>query len=112
MVGAVVLAGMTSLVVCTTSWGRTVLAASRLFSTIALTSSLASAMLTAPLPVTSGVTPTEVHPEVTKAPLEPVTVADRGGALSAVIFPSTQMLLATARTSYPTVELLEEFTRR
>jgi hypothetical protein len=111
IVGGEVFVGATSFVVDTTSWGRRELVASRLLSEMGVVVADVSAKLTEPLAAMSGVTSTAVQAPEANGPEEPVMVPATGGAFAYVIVVSLQLLLATLRTSYPTVEPLDELRR-
>jgi len=98
IVGRLVFAGETSLVVCTTSCGAAD-PVERLLIVIPVELVVVTATLIEPFPVTSGVMLTDENWPLVNAPDEPVIVPDGAGAFWYVIVVSPQVLLATLRAS-------------
>ena len=104
IVGGDVFAGAESgSVTSTTSCGANAALFSRVASETALVAVLVSAKLTAPLPLTRGVTSNEIHP-MAMLPDDAVDVGEGAGALLYVIAVSPHVLSVTPRTLNPTDE--------
>src|SRR6266511_5025908 len=104
-----VLGGETSgMVVSTTSTGL-LLVVSLLLRLSVVGLGVVTAMVAAPVALTTGVTSTLVQLPDRKDLIDPMTVAETGGAFAYVMVDSCQELSATARTSYPTSELVTAY---